>query len=47
MTLLESLKIQLQYAMQKYGENAPVSLGIKQDPTELLNFHVGFRKAKH
>jgi hypothetical protein len=62
MTLVESLQRQLRYAVEKYGENAPVSLEIKEQlseieserrsseqrpigPTEVLSFHVGFRKA--
>jgi hypothetical protein len=35
MTLVESLQMQLRYAVEKYGENAPVSLGIREQLNEI------------
>jgi hypothetical protein len=58
MTHLESLRRQLQYAVEKYGENAFVSLNLKRQIDEIeqsrlsgqapqiQQFQAGFRKAK-
>jgi hypothetical protein len=57
MTNLESLKMQLQYAVEKYGENDPVTLDLNRQTNEIeqpkfsnqgpqiLQFHAGFRAA--
>ena len=49
MTNLESLKMQLPYAVEKYGESDPASLNLKQSGLseqgpQILQFQAGFRK---